>query len=137
MGVYGAAPEQIRRGVMVELIDVDIGTPAARLAEVSSLLGQLCRSVLARIWPVRDALAPLRGARLQGITFDVREMHMDDVRLTALLRQIALLSRGKAPALIAQGLPHAGWFRRMHECGFTHAAARGEPLTHEIDAPTP
>ena len=129
IGVNGAAPGQIRQGVMIELIDVDLGTPGARLAEVTSLLGQLCRSVLVRIWPVREALAPLRGARLQGITFDVREIPMDDVRLSGLLTQIALLSRGKAPAVIAQGLPHKGWFRRMHECGFTHASAVERTLT--------
>jgi hypothetical protein len=136
LGVNGASPEQIRQGVMIEFIDVDIGTPTARLAEVTSLVGQLCRSVIARIWPMRDALAPLRGARLQGLTFDVRELPMDDIMLGALLRQIALLSRGKAPALIAQGLPHSGWFRRMHECGFTHASAEVRPpAAREDEAP--
>jgi hypothetical protein len=128
IAVKGATSEQIRQGVMIELIDIDIGTPPGRLAEVCVLVGQLCRSVLARIWPVRDPLAPLRGARLHGITFDVREIHVDDVRLGALLRQVALLSRGKAPTLMAQGLPHAGWLRRMHECGFTHGSSTASPL---------
>jgi hypothetical protein len=127
IGVEGAAPEQIRHGVMIELVDINLGTPTSRLAEVSSLVGQLCRGVVARIWPSRDPFGPIRGARFNGISFDAREIRIDEARLMALLRQIALLGRGKAPAIIAQGLPSAGWLRHLHEAGFTHAATASAP----------
>jgi hypothetical protein len=129
IGLEGAGPEQIRHGVMIELVDVDLGTPTSRLAEVASLVSQLCRGVVGRILPVRDPYAPIRGARFNGISFDAREIRIDDARLMTLLRQIALLGRGKAPALIVQGLPAAGWLRHMHEAGFTHASTAAAPLT--------
>jgi hypothetical protein len=127
----GAAREQVRYGVMVELVDVDLGTPTSRLAEVTGLMGQLCRGVVTRIWPMRDPFRPIRGARFNGIAFDVRGLRMDEARQAALLRQVALLGRGKAPALIAQGLADATWLPRMHECGFTHAALAAPPLTQK------
>ena len=76
IGLEGAQPEQIRHGVMIELIDIDLGTPTSRLAEVSSLVSQLCRGVVARIWPTRDPFGPIRGARFNGVSFDVREIRI-------------------------------------------------------------
>jgi hypothetical protein len=82
-----------------------------------------------RILPVRDPYAAIRGARFNGISFDAREIRTDDAHLMTLLRQIALLGRGKAPALIVQGLPAPSWLRHMHEAGFTHASIAAAPLT--------
>ncbi|MDB5475507.1 MAG: hypothetical protein JWP49_1018 [Phenylobacterium sp.] len=129
IGVEGTRPEQIRQGVMVELVDIDLGTPTARLAEVVGLLSQLCRGVLARLRPARDALAPVRGAKLHGLTFDAREFDLDDDRLARVLQAMALQARGKAPALIAQGLADPAWLARAHAAGFTHASHHTPPLT--------
>jgi hypothetical protein len=129
IGVEGIRPEQIRQGVMVELVDIDLGTPTARLAEVAGLLSQLCRGVLARLRPARDALAPVRGAKLHGLTFDARELDLDDERLARVLAAMAQQARGKAPALIAQGLADPAWLARAHAAGFTHAAHQTAPLT--------
>jgi hypothetical protein len=129
IGVEGTRPEQVRQGVMVELVDVDLGTPTARLAEVVGLLSQLCRGVVARLRPARDALAPVRGAKLHGLTFDVRELDLDDERLARVLAAMALQARGKAPALIVQGLADPAWQARAHAAGFTHAALHTASLT--------
>jgi hypothetical protein len=129
IGVEGTRPEQVRQGVMVELVDIDLGTPTARLAEVVGLLSQLCRGVVARLRPARDALAPVRGAKLHGLTFDVRELDLDDERLGRVLQAMALQARGKAPALIAQGLADPAWQARAHGAGFTHAALNTPPQT--------
>jgi hypothetical protein len=127
MGQGDAA--RLRRSVMLELVDVDLGTPAARLAEVAALMGQLSRGVAARVQPARKALEPLRGARLRALTLDVRELGWDSLRQEALLRIMAEQMRGKAPALIAQGLGGEGWLARAKTAGFSHAAIVAPALT--------
>jgi hypothetical protein len=122
-------PARLRRSVMLELVDVDLGTPAARLAEVAALVGQLSRGVAARVQAARNALEPLRGARLRALTLDVRELGWDSLRLEALLRVMGEQMRGKAPALIAQGLGGEAWLDRARAAGFSHAAAVAPPLT--------
>jgi hypothetical protein len=37
IGVEGTTPEQLRQGVLLELIDVDLGTPTARLSDCSAI----------------------------------------------------------------------------------------------------
>lgn len=127
----GATPDQMRQSVFLELVDVDVGTPAARLAEVVGLLNQLSRGVMARLLPHRDALAPVRGVRLRGLTFDVRDLAYDEVQLNHVLGAIALQARGKSPAVIAQGLSAPGWIRIVHRAGFTHAAEASAPATRQ------
>jgi hypothetical protein len=122
-------PQQVRQGIMLELVDIDVGTPTARLAEVVGLTSQLCRAVTARIWPRRDALAPVRGAKLHGLTVDVRDLRLKDRHLTAVLRSMALQARGKSRMLVAQGLPGPAWIKHADEMGFTHAATVGASLT--------
>jgi hypothetical protein len=133
MSVEGASLPQIRQGLMLEFVDIDLGTPTARLAEVAGLVDQICRSVLGRIRPGRDALEPIRGVRFQGLTFDPRDLRVDEPRLAVLVRQMAVQSRGKAPAVICQGLPDAAWLKRAHVAGFTHAAIQTSPLTAPAD----
>jgi hypothetical protein len=125
----GSDPGRLRRGVLVELIDVDRGTPVARLAEVAALVGQICRGVAARVHPARDALAPVRGVRLHGVTLDLRELGWDSLRLEALLRVMGGQMSGKAPAVMAQGLRGDGWLARAAAAGFSHATVVTPTLT--------
>jgi hypothetical protein len=131
IGIEGVAAERVKHGVMIELIDIDRGTPTGRLVEVTGLVGQLCRGVMARVQPARDALAPLRGARMQGLTLDVADLQLDDAKLSVLLRTMALQMRNKAPAVIAQGLPHQRYLKLADEVGFSHAGVRAAPVTQE------
>lgn len=112
----------LRRGVLLELVDVDRGTPPARLAEVAALVGQLSRGVAARVHPGRRALEPVAGVRVRALTLDVRELRWDSQRQEALLRVMAEQMRGRAPALIAQGLRGNDWLGRAAAAGFSHAA---------------
>jgi hypothetical protein len=134
MAVEGATPEQLRHGVMMELMDVDLGTPTARLAEVVGLVSQLCRGVMARIWPSRDPMAPIRGTRFQGITFDLRGLPLDEATLRMLFDHMAKHARRKAPVLIAQGLSGHEAMAHAEAAGFTHAALNAPPQTDESAA---
>lgn len=131
IGVEGVAPERVREGVFIELIDIDDGTPTGRLLEVVGLVGQLSRGVIARLHPSRDVLAPVRGARMHGFTLDLAELPLDSRRLGGLIRAVALQIRAKAPSLIAQGLPDRVWLKAAHAAGFTHASVRTTPATRD------
>jgi hypothetical protein len=127
--IEGLTPERVRQGVLVELADVDRGTPTGRLVEITGLVGQLARGVLARAVPSRDALEPIRGVRLNGITMDFSELGLSGPQLEQLMRVMALQLRGKAPALIAQGLALPQHLPLADAAGFTHAAVRAAPMT--------
>lgn len=134
IGLEGVEIEQIRSGVMVELADVDRGTPAGRLAEVASLLGQLCRGVLARVQPGRRALVPLQDARLAGLTLDPSQYELDDQQLRVLLQAMGAQMRGHAPSLIVQGLTDQRHFPLAAAGGFTHAGLRTAPVSQPAGA---
>jgi len=129
LNVPGASPERVRQGAMIEFMDVDRGTPNGRLVEVTSLVSRVTRGVLARLQPNRDALSPVSGARFNGLTVDFADLGLPDSRIEAFMRVMAHQMRGKAPALIAQGLAERFHLDMAEEAGFTHAAIRGAPRT--------
>ncbi|HYE44150.1 MAG TPA: hypothetical protein VEA44_00090 [Caulobacter sp.] len=123
----GKAPDMIRTGLLVELVDVDRGTPPGRLVEVVGLLRTLTRGVFVRGGLAKDALEPLRGARLAGVTLDAGDLAGDPSRLAAALLDFGRQARGLAPALAVQGLPAEDYFAVADVAGMTHAAVRAEP----------
>lgn len=127
--IPGVSPERLRQGAMIEFVDIDRGTPSGRLVEVVSLVGRVCRGVLARLQMGREALGPVQDARFNGLTLDFAEYPLPDVRLVDLMRAMALQMRGKAPALIAQGLRDYRHFGLADAAGFTHASVRAQPLS--------
>ncbi|MFZ5719425.1 MAG: hypothetical protein ACOY5Y_08165 [Pseudomonadota bacterium] len=125
----GVPPERLRQGAMLEFVDIDRGTPNGRLVEVASLVGRVTRGVIARLQPGRDALGPVNGARFNGLSVDFAELGLPDPRLEAAMRMLAHQMRGKAPALIAQGLAERWHFEMADDAGFTHASIRAAPKT--------
>lgn len=124
VGLEGAPPEHLKNGAMIELVDIDNGTPAGRLAEVVTLLSQLSRGVTARLWPDRNAVDPIRGARVRGAALDVGDIPLEPDALRGLCRSMAAQMQGHAPAIIAQGLPAQSWLTEVQDVGFTHATVR-------------
>lgn len=125
----GGDPGRIRRSVLLELVDVDRGTPTARLAEVVALVGQLTRGVAARVHLARNALEPVGGVKLHALTLDIRDLGWDALRIEALLRVMGEQMHGQAPALVAQGLGSDPWLAKALAAGFTHAATVSPALT--------
>jgi hypothetical protein len=123
----GMRPEQVKTSVMVELIDVDRGTPEARLLEVAGLLGQISRAVFARLVPGRDATGAVRGARLQGLTLDGSDLTGTDGVMAGQLLDVARQAKGMSPLLLAQGLTSDGFVAVAEVAGFTHASLRIPP----------
>lgn len=126
---HGLTPERIRQGAMIEFVDLDRGTPSGRLVEVTGLVGGVVRGVLARLHASREALQPVQGARFNGLTLDVSDIQLPEARLDEVLRLMARQMRGKAPALIAQGMGDFSHFDLADAAGFTHACVRARPLS--------
>ena len=127
IGAEGLPPHRVKASVMVELIDVDRGTPEARLLEVTGLVGQLCKGVLARLHPGRDAVSPVRGARLQGLTVAAADLGGTDSQVASHMLNIAAQARGRSPALMIHGLPSEGYLDVAEVAGFTHASLKAAP----------
>ena len=129
IGLPCAAPEQVRQGAMIEFIDIDRGTPPGRLVEVVSLVSGVTRGVLARLQPAADALGVVSGARFNGLVVDFADLGLTDAKLAPFMPVMAHQMRGKAPALIAQGLAERMHLDMAEEAGFTHAGIRAAPKT--------
>jgi hypothetical protein len=127
--IDGVTPERVRQGLMLEFVDIDRGTPTGRMVEVVSLVSGVTRGVLARLQPTRDALGPVQGARFNGLTLDFADVSLPVSRVEAFMRLMTHQMRGKAPALIAQGLPGFSHIDMADAAGFTHASVRAAPLT--------
>lgn len=129
IGLPCASPDQVRQGAMIEFIDIDRGTPPGRLVEVVSLVSGVARGVLARLQPSADAIAPVAGARFNGLSVDFADLGLTNAKLAPFMRVMARQMRGKAPALIAQGLAERQHLDMSEDAGFTHAGIRAAPKT--------
>lgn len=129
ISVSGGSAERLKGTMMVELVDIERGTPQGRLLEVAGLLHSLCRGVFARVPPVKDAVEILRGARLTGVTLDAGELPSADSRLASAIIAFGQQARGLAPAIAVRGLPSEDFFAVAEVGGLTHAAVRGALLT--------
>jgi hypothetical protein len=127
LNVPGASPERVRQGAMLEFVDIERGTPSGRLVEVVSLVGRVTRGVLARLQANREALAPISGTRFNGLVVDFADLGLTTEHLEGFLRVMARQMRGKAPALIAQGLAERYHMLMADDAGFTHASVRAAP----------
>ncbi|HQT54813.1 MAG: hypothetical protein Q7U11_25520 [Phenylobacterium sp.] len=131
----GLPPQRVKVGVMVELIDVDRGTPEARLLEVTGLVGQLCKGVLVRLQPGRDAVGPVKGARLQGLTVAAGDLGGTDSQVASHMLNLASQARGRTPVLMIHGLPSEGYLDVAQVAGFTHASLRVAQLNQASEQP--
>lgn len=114
----------LKKRVIIELIDLDRGTPTGRLTEVIGLLNATCRGVFARLQPGRDAAGPVRDARLHGLTLDGSDLPEIDGDAAGALLDFADQVRGLSPMMVAQGLADEGYFAVAEVAGFTHVSRR-------------
>ncbi len=118
------APDEFRRRFLIEITNIDPGTPNGRLVEVVSLLQAHTTGVLARVPPHKAALAPLIGGRLMGVVLDLTDSDPAETALTSLMSAFTARAMGLAPSLHVLGLPSRSLFEAAHKAGMTHASAR-------------
>jgi len=122
LATEGAAKARI----IVELIEVDRGTPSGRLAEVCGLLAIACKGVFVRLQPGREAIAPVREVRPHGLSLDAGDIPGADSYVASTLLEIGEQAKGRSPLLVAQGLSSDGFFAVAEVAGFTHVSLRCE-----------
>jgi hypothetical protein len=130
----GDRPDILKTSVVVELVDVDKGTPISRLTEVAGLVASICRGVFIRVQPTRDMLAPVRGFRPLGLCVDGGDMAEDDAEAAGQLLNFGEQAIGAAPLLFAQGLPNDGFFQVAEVAGLTHASVRPRAVQDQRSA---
>ncbi len=116
--------ETLKTGVILELMDVDRGTPLSRLSEVGSLATTLGRGVLVRLNPGRDMAAAVRGYRPHGVTMDAGDLGATDTDLASGMLDFGEQAKGCAPTLMVFGLPSEDFFAVASVGGITHASTR-------------
>lgn len=117
-------PEGLKKRLIIELVDINRGTPSGRLSEVVGLINATCRGVFARLSPGRNAAAPVRDVRLHGLTLDGSDLPETDGDAAGALLEFADQIRGLSPMLVAQGLADDGYFAVAEVAGFTHVSRR-------------
>lgn len=122
--VTEALGSALKSRVMLELMDVDRGTPLSRLSEVGGVAAALGRGVLVRLTPGRDAAAAVKGYRPHGVTVEAAGLGEGDSELAAGILAFAEQTRGAAPTVMVFGLPSEDFFSIAGVGGVTHASAR-------------
>jgi len=128
-GTPGLSLALLRGGVMIELVDINRGTPSGRLLEVVGLLKALTRGVIARVPPEKDTLRGLKDARLAGLTLDASDLVGPAEKVAAEIMNFGRDAKGVAPMTTLQGLPAEGYFAAAETAGLTHASLRA---THPL-----
>ena len=123
MAAIEAAPARVKSSVLIELVEVDKGTPPGRMTEVAALLHAVCRGVFVRVTPGKEVIPPERGSRLNGLTLDVGDL-TGDARITNEMLTFGEQMRGLAPALMVQGLPSEVMYAMAQVSGLSHAGIR-------------
>ncbi len=116
--------ERLKARVMLELLDVDRGTPLSRLSEVGGIAALLSRGVLVRLAPGRDIAAAVRGYRPHGVTIEAGELGDTHSDLAAGVLAFGEQVTGAAPTQMVFGLPTEDFFAVASVAGITHASAR-------------
>ncbi len=69
-----ALPPEAAQRVIVEIVNLDEGTPASRISEAVGFLAGSCRAVVAFTDPTLRALGALRGAHIGGVTVEASQL---------------------------------------------------------------
>jgi hypothetical protein len=123
----GVTPELMRQRFLIEITNIEPGTPSGRLIETAALLRAYTTGVLARILPGKAAPAGLPEARLAAVALDLTDAGDDEDILVGLMRAFHMRSVNMASSLQVLGLPSRSLFEDALALGFTHASVRRAP----------
>ena len=112
--------------IIIELTDIDRGTPQSRVLEAVASLAPHCRKVLARTSLERPPLELLKGCRLSGLSVDCRHLQEDTREFMLALSTFVERSKSAAPLVFALGLNNAAACDLAAAVGVTHGARLAE-----------
>lgn len=131
-GLRDLAP-QVRRFLILEVVEISEGLPQSRLTEVATMLSPHCRAVLARAPSETADVRPWRRCGLSGVTLECG--HLDPADRSAQLRLGGFARRAAEVALSCVGydLPSRSLMLAAWASGFTHVG--GPLLSAEVGYP--
>jgi hypothetical protein len=126
IGLFQKAQQQVQRGLICEVCDID-GVPQAALLAAISFMKPYCLFVIGRTADVLDPAARnLRGAGLQGISFEAREGPGGDAEFFGWARNAVPAAKGVAKSVMVYGLANPRRAAMAASLGATHASIRAE-----------
>ncbi len=100
--------EQVRkdpaRPIIIELLDIERGTPPGRIEEVVGMLSPHCRKILARVEADRLPVELLRECHLSGVSIDCANLPLSPRSFLQQLSRFTETARQVAPLVFALNL---------------------------------
>jgi hypothetical protein len=124
--LFQKAQQQVQRGLICEVCDID-GVPQAALSAAISFMKPYCLFVIGRTADVLDPAARnLRGAGLQGISFETRGGLDGDAEFFGWARNAVPAAKAIAKSVMIYGLANPRRAAMAASLGATHASIRAE-----------
>ncbi len=111
---------QARSRLVLELQNIEPGTPRGRIAEAVGIAQRHCRAVFVRTGAARSVIESLSGLKLLGVVVDAAELGGTPQELAAGLVGYSQLSRPLSCAIAVTKLPSAAMIEPAKLAGFTH-----------------
>jgi hypothetical protein len=119
-----AVEHVLKRAVVCELVDIEEGIPAGRLAEMTALVRPYFRAVWVQVEPNRALIGACKEARATGLTVRAGALGDDNRSIALGLRRFMKIAEGAAPALTVTSLPAQELLMEAMAIGFSHATLR-------------
>lgn len=113
-------PPEDRRRLMVELINLDEGTPSSRVGDAVMNLRGFCRGVSAFSDPTRRAMAVLKNNNLMSFGVNAHQLAPFGASLEAPIKAFAEAARGVAPITALRGDLLPSELQAAREAGITY-----------------
>ena len=124
---------EVRRLLILDLVDLTEGLPQSRLEEVVSVLAPCCRTVLARAPSETADVRVWRRCGLSGVTLDCGRLDPADTRAQPRLSAFAQRAAEAKLSCVGYNLPDRTLMLAAWAAGFTHVG--GPLLSMEVGPP--
>ncbi len=129
----------LRHAAICELVDVENGVPAGRLAEVTSLVRSFFRSVWVQVTAERTLIETAVGGKASGVSVRAGDLGDDGESIVRGMQKF--MGMVKRPNILktVTNLPSTGLMIDAQALGFTHATLRirTDVPPPPVQAPTP
>lgn len=115
-------PEPMRRYLLLELVDLPVGFPQGRMAELVAMLAPHVRGVIARAPSLDADVTRWRGSGLSGVSLDGAGLDPGGREIPARLSRFAKDVRHIGPACMAYGFDANCLLMAAWAAGFSHLA---------------
>ena len=120
--------EAMRGSVLLEICGLDPGVPPSRLIDVVGQVRSLCIGVVARVKPLKPAIAAVRDCGLRAVAVEAEYLGVRQADFPARLKAFVAIARDVSPNLLVHGLRDPKQVDMATAAGFTHASVSTDCL---------